>query len=181
MLAAVYYTGASGEEWHFIPFSKDYTGWQFASGIVVPRQDKPVYMIKVYLIYKNNSGMAYFDNISVTNEPCSSYTYDDKGNPVSAKEGGAKTSCEYQSGTSILTKYTASTGVVTSFTYAPATHNLNTVTSAEVTSTNGYNSAGLVTQTVSSGNGESQKTSSSYDAYGQRTAATDVNGTVTQY
>ena len=35
MLAAVYYTGASGEEWHFIPFSKDYTGWQFASGIVV--------------------------------------------------------------------------------------------------------------------------------------------------
>ena len=38
-----------------------------------------------------------------------------------------------------------------------------------------------MTQTVSSGNGESQKTSSSYDAYGQRTAATDVNGTVTQY
>ena len=181
MLAAVYYTGASGEEWHFIPFSKDYTGWQFASGIVVPRQDKPVYMIKVYLIYKNNSGMAYFDNISVTKEPCSSYTYDDKGNPVSAKEGGAKTSCEYQSGTSILTKYTASTGVVTSFTYAPTTHNVNTVTSAGVTSTNSYNSAGLVTQTVSSGNGESQKTSSSYDAYGQRTAATDVNGTVTKY
>ena len=181
MLAAVYYTGASGEEWHFIPFSKDYTGWQFASGIVVPRQDKPVYMIKVYLIYKNNSGMAYFDNISVTKEPCSSYTYDDKGNPVSAKEGGAKTSCEYQSGTSILTKYTASTGVVTSFTYAPATHNLNTATSAGVTSTNSYNSAGLVTQTVSSGNGERQKTSSSYDAYGQRTAATDVNGTVTKY
>ena len=125
--------------------------------------------------------MAYFDNISVTKEPCSSYTYDDKGNPVSAKEGGAKTSCEYQSGTSILTKYTASTGVVTSFTYAPTTHNLNTVTSAGVTSTNSYNSAGLVTQTVSSGNGERQKTSSSYDAYGQRTAATDVNGTVTKY
>ena len=38
-----------------------------------------------------------------------------------------------------------------------------------------------MTQTVSSGNGESQKTSSSYDAYGQRTAATDVNGTVTKY
>mgnify|MGYP004674923359 FL=1 len=182
MLAAVYYTGASGEEWHFIPFSKDYTDWQYASGIVIPKQsDKSVVTIKLYLMYSQNANTAYFDNISVTKEPCSSYTYDDKGNPVSAKEGGAKTSCEYQSGTSILTKYTASTGVVTSFTYAPTTHNVNTVTSAGVTSTNSYNSAGLVTQTVSSGNGESQKTSSSYDAYGQRTAATDVNGTVTKY
>ena len=182
IIAAVYYEGASGEEWHFVPFNKDYTDWQYASGIVIPKQsDKTVVTIKLYLMYSQNANTAYFDNISLTKEPCSSYTYDDKGNPVSAKEGGAKTSCEYQSGTSILTKYTASTGVVTSFTYAPATHNLNTVTSAGVTSTNSYNSAGLVTQTVSSGNGESQKTSSSYDAYGQRTAATDVNGTVTQY
>ena len=181
MLAAVYYTGVSGEEWHFIPFSKDYTDWQFASGIVVPKQDKPVKMIKVYLIYKNNGGTAYFDNISLTKEPCSSYTYDDKGNPVSAKEGGAKTSCEYQSGTSILTKYTASTGVTSSFTYAPTTHNLNTVTSAGVTTTNTYNSAGLLTQSVSTGGVQKQKTSAAYDSYGQKTSSTDVNNTTTSY
>ena len=181
MLAAVYYTGVSGEEWHFIPFSKDYTDWQFASGIVVPKQDKPVKMIKVYLIYKNNGGTAYFDNISLTKEPCSSYTYDDKGNPVSAKEGGAKTNCEYQSGTSILTKYTASTGVTSSFTYAPTTHNLNTVTSAGVTTTNTYNSAGLLTQSVSTGGGQKQKTSAAYDSYGQKTSSTDVNNTTTSY
>ena len=181
MLAAVYYTGVSGEEWHFIPFSKDYTDWQFASGIVVPKQDKPVKMIKVYLIYKNNGGTAYFDNISLTKEPCSSYTYDDKGNPVSAKEGGAKTNCEYQSGTSILTKYTASTGVTSSFTYAPTTHNLNTVTSAGVTTTNTHNSAGLVTQSVSTGGGQKQKTSATYDSYGQKTSSTDVNNTTTSY
>ena len=181
MLAAVYYTGVSGEEWHFIPFSKDYTDWQFASGIVVPKQDKPVYMIKVYLIYKNNGGTAYFDNISLTKEPCSSYTYDDKGNPVSAKEGGAKTNCEYQSGTSILTKYTASTGVTSSFTYAPTTHNLNTVTSAGVTTTNTHNSAGLLTQSVSTGGGQKQKTSATYDSYGQKTSSTDVNNTTTSY
>ena len=181
MLAAVYYTGVSGEEWHFIPFSKDYTDWQFASGIVVPKQDKPMKMIKVYLIYKNNGGTAYFDNISLTKEPCSSYTYDDKGNPVSAKEGGAKTNCEYQSGTSILTKYTASTGVTSSFTYAPTTHNLNTVTSAGVTTTNTHNSAGLVTQSVSTGGGQKQKTSATYDSYGQKTSSTDVNNTTTSY
>ena len=181
MLAAVYYTGVSGEEWHFIPFSKDYTDWQFASGIVVPKQDKPVKMMKVYLIYKNNGGTAYFDNISLTKEPCSSYTYDDKGNPVSAKEGGAKTNCEYQSGTSILTKYTASTGVTSSFTYAPTTHNLNTVTSAGVTTTNTHNSAGLLTQSVSTGGGQKQKTSATYDSYGQKTSSTDVNNTTTSY
>ena len=181
MLAAVYYTGVSGEEWHFIPFSKDYTDWQFASGIVVPKQDKPVKMMKVYLIYKNNGGTAYFDNISLTKEPCSSYTYDDKGNPLSAKEGGAKTNCEYQSGTSILTKYTASTGVTSSFTYAPTTHNLNTVTSAGVTTTNTYNSAGLLTQSVSTGGGQKQKTSATYDSYGQKTSSTDVNNTTTSY
>ncbi len=181
MLAAVYYTGVSGEEWHFIPFSKDYTDWQFASGIVVPKQDKPVKMMKVYLIYKNNGGTAYFDNISLTKEPCSSYTYDDKGNPVSAKEGGAKTNCEYQSGTSILTKYTASTGVTSSFTYAPTTHNLNTVTSAGVTTTNTHNLAGLLTQSVSTGGGQKQKTSATYDSYGQKTSSTDVNNTTTSY
>ncbi len=99
MLAAVYYTGVSGEEWHFIPFSKDYTDWQFASGIVVPKQDKPVKMIKVYLIYKNNGGTAYFDNISLTKEPCSSYTYDDKGQPRIDQGGRCKNELQYQSGT----------------------------------------------------------------------------------
>ena len=128
-----------------------------------------------------NGGTAYFDNISLTKEPCSSYTYDDKGNPVSAKEGGAKTNCEYQSGTSILTKYTASTGVTSSFTYAPTTHNLNTVTSAGVTTTNTHNSAGLLTQSVSTGGGQKQKTSATYDSYGQKTSSTDVNNTTTSY
>ena len=181
MIAAVYYTGVSGEEWHFIPFNKDYTDWQFASGIVVPKQDKPVYMIKVYLAYTCNAGEAYFDNISLTKEPCSSYSYDDKGNPVSAKEGGAKTNCEYESGTSILTKYTASTGVTSSFTYAPTTHNLKTVTSAGVTTSNTHSSAGLLTQSISTGDGQKQKTSATYDSYGHKTSSTDVNNTTTSY
>ena len=140
-----------------------------------------MYMIKVYLVYTCNAGTAYFDNISLTKEPCSSYTYDDKGNPVSAKEGGAKTNCEYLTGTSILSKYTASTGVSTSFSYEPTTHNLLTTTSAGVTSTNNYNSAGLLTESVSTGNGQSQKTSATYDNYGQKLTSTDTNGSVTSY
>ena len=186
LLAAISYVNADGtgtaySEWHYVPFNKDYTGWQYASGVVIPKQDKAVNAIQVYLIYCGNANTAYFDNISLTKEPCSSYTYDDKGNPVSAKEGGAKTNCEYQSGTSILTKYTASTGVTSSFTYAPTTHNLNTVTSAGVTTTNTHNSAGLLTQSVSTGGGQKQKTSATYDSYGQKTSSTDVNNTTTSY
>ena len=63
LLAAVVYTDQSGEEWHLVPFNKDYTDWQYASGIVVPKRDAPVKLIRVYLIYKNNANTAYFDNI----------------------------------------------------------------------------------------------------------------------
>ena len=42
-------------------------------------------------------------------------------------------------------------------------------------------SAGLVTQTVSTGDGQKQKTSATYDSYGQKTSSTDVNNTTTSY
>ncbi len=134
LLAAISYVNSDGtttgySEWHYVPFNKDYADWQYASGVIIPKQEKAVNGIQVYAFYTSNANTAYFDNISLVREPCSSYSYDDKGNPVSAKEGGAKTKCEYQSGTSILTKYTASTGVVTNFTYESGTHNLKTTTS----------------------------------------------------
>ena len=42
-------------------------------------------------------------------------------------------------------------------------------------------SAGLVTQSVSTGGGQKQKTSATYDSYGQKTSSTDVNNTTTSY
>ena len=184
MIAAVYYAGESGEEWHLIPFNKDYTQWQYASGIVIPRQsEKTVETIKLYLIYSQNGNTAYFDNLSIVAEPCSSYSYDDKGNPVSAKEGGAKTSCEYESGTSILKKYTASTGVVTSFSYESTTHNLTGVSGAGVRTTNVYNEAGLLTSsyTLSDDMHGAYESSATYNAYGEKTSETDGNYVTTQY
>ena len=167
-------------EWHYVPFNKDYADWQYASGVIIPKQEKAVNGIQVYAFYTSNANTAYFDNISLVREPCSSYSYDDKGNPVSAKEGGAKTKCEYQSGTSILTKYTASTGVVTNFTYESGTHNLKTTTSAGITSANTYNDMGLVTSTKSTGKEYwYQETTSVYDGYGNKTSSTDVNGITT--
>ncbi len=181
MLAAVYYEGQSGEEWHYIPFNKEYSGWQYASGIVIPKKDSDVRMIKLYLIYSLNGNSAYFDNVSIVKEPCSSYSYDDKGNPVSAKEGGAKTSCEYESGTSILKKYTSATGVTTSFTYESGTHNLTSASTGGVTSTNTYNAAGLVTKTETRGTDGKQVSSARYNGYGQKTSVTDENNVTTQY
>ena len=40
-------------------------------------------------------------------------------------------------------------------------------------------SAGLLTQSVSTGGGQKQKTSATYDSYGQKTSSTDVNNTTT--
>ena len=42
-------------------------------------------------------------------------------------------------------------------------------------------SAGLLTQSVSTGGGQKQKTSAAYDSYGQKTSSTDVNNTTTSY
>lgn len=186
LLAAISYVNTDGSttsysEWHYVPFNKDYTDWQYASGIIIPKQEKPVNAIQVYAFYTGNANTAYFDNISLVREPCSSYSYDDKGNPVSAKEGGAKTNCEYQSGTSILTKYTASTGVVTNFTYESGTHNLLTATSAGVKSENTYNDMGLVTRTVTHDSEWrlAQQSSAVYDGYGNKTSSTDVNNITT--
>ena len=184
IIAAVYYEGSTGEEWHFVPFNKDYTDWQYASGIVIPKQsDKTVVTIKLYLMYSQNANTAYFDNISLVKEPCSSYTYDDKGNAVSAKEGGAKTNCEYESGTSILKKYTAANGVTTTFTHEAGTHNLSNIKTAGMSTSNYYNSAGQVTSTVTfSGDWNSaQESSSTYNKFGEKETYTDENYVTTQY
>ncbi len=42
-------------------------------------------------------------------------------------------------------------------------------------------SAGLLTQSISMGGGQKQKTSAAYDSYGQKTSSTDVNNTTTSY
>ena len=184
IIAAVYYEGSTGEEWHFVPFNKDYTDWQYASGIVIPKQsDKTVVTIKLYLMYSQNANTAYFDNISLVKEPCSSYTYDDKGNAVSAKEGGAKTNCEYESDSSILKKYTAATGVTTTFTHEAGTHNLSNIKTAGMSTSNYYNSAGQVTSTVTfSGDWNSaQESSSTYNKFGEKETYTDENYVTTKY
>ena len=180
MIAAVKYVGESGEEWHLVPFNGDYNDWQYASGTVIPKKETAVEYIRVYLLYTSNGNTAYFDNIRLVQEPCASYSYDDRGNAVSATEGGAKSSCEYQSGTGLLTKYTAATGVEYSFTYEAGTHNVLTAQSAGVTSSNSYNAMGLATQTRTQGvNGWYQTTSSTYDTYGYLKTTTNTNGITT--
>lgn len=50
-------------EWHYVPFNKDYTDWQYASGVIIPKQEKAVNGIQVYAFYTSNANTAYFDNI----------------------------------------------------------------------------------------------------------------------
>ncbi len=82
--------------WKWIFFNDDYTGWQFLSGVIQAPVDYT--SISVYGIYYHIANEVYFDGFQVNKEPVSTYSYDDKGNIISAKDtNNAQTSFTYNS------------------------------------------------------------------------------------
>jgi RHS repeat-associated protein len=82
--------------WKWLYFNDDYTGWQYLSGIIQAPVDYT--SIRVYGIYYQNANEVYFDGFQVNKEPVSTYSYDDKGNIISAKDtNNAQTSFTYNS------------------------------------------------------------------------------------
>ena len=73
-------------------FNDDFTDWQYASGVIIPKQrGLMIKDITVYCAYDYNANDAYFTNISLVLEPAETYSYDSKGNPIAATDGSAKT------------------------------------------------------------------------------------------
>lgn len=92
LIAKCHYTHDNDEytytDYHFMPFNDDYDGWQFASCVIVPesyyQQEQMVLeYIDVYVVYDNNFNIMYVDNLSLRQEPCTTYTYNALGNIVS--------------------------------------------------------------------------------------------------
>lgn len=74
--------------------------------------------IHIYCAYDYNSGTAWFDNISLRQEPVQTYAYNAKGNVSSVTQSDIATEKgEYASNGVDLTSYTAITGVKYSYTY----------------------------------------------------------------
>ena len=82
--------------WKWIYFNDDYSGWQYLSGVIQAPIDYT--SIRIYGIYYQNANEVYFDGFQVNKEPVSTYSYDSKGNIISAKDtNNAQTSFTYNS------------------------------------------------------------------------------------
>ena len=182
LIAVIKYTDGTTEN-HYVSFNDDFTDWQFASGIVVPKQStKTIDTITVHCAYNYNANRAYFTNISLIREPVQTYSYDEKGNPVAATDGNAKTAYEYFSGTSKLKSYTTPSGTKHTLEYSG--NNLSRDTLAGVSQNYSYSSAGNLTQNITR-KGYTGDYIASYNKYTNneqfKTVSQDVNGIETNY
>ena len=119
LIAEIIYTDTSTAETQSVPFEWSSTDWQCSVGTIVPkRSGKTVKNIHIYCAYDYNSGTAWFDNISLRQEPVQTYAYNAKGNVSSVTQSDIATEKgEYASNGVDLTSYTAITGVKYSYTY----------------------------------------------------------------
>ena len=98
-------------EKQYVSFNCDFTDWQYASGVIIPKQrGLMIKDITVYCAYDYNANYAYFTNISLVLEPAETYSYDSKGNPIAATDGNAKTASEFFADSQRLKSYTTPGG-----------------------------------------------------------------------
>jgi hypothetical protein len=94
-------------EKQYVSFNDDFTDWQYASGVIIPKQrGLMIKDITIYCAYDYNANYAYFTNISLVLE----HSYDSKGNPIAATDGSAKTASEFFADSQRLKGYTTPGG-----------------------------------------------------------------------
>ncbi|MDD6238109.1 MAG: hypothetical protein PUA87_01545, partial [Oscillospiraceae bacterium] len=109
------------KEYFYMPFNDDYPLWQYASCVIAPKkanQSKTLSTITVILAYDGNldgsTAMgAAFDNISLRQEPCSTYTYDSKGNLTAVNAAGSGSDFSYSAGNKLTEAKTKANGTYT--------------------------------------------------------------------
>lgn len=98
-------------EKQYVSFNDDFTDWQYASGVIIPKQrGLMIKDITVYCAYDYNANDAHFSNISLVQELAETYSYDSKGNPIAATDGSAKTASEFFADSQRLKSYTTPSG-----------------------------------------------------------------------
>lgn len=183
MIVEIKYTGSSTPEYQYVAFDSRYDGWQYASGFIVPKQaGKTVDTITVYLAYDYNINTAWFDQITLTEEPAQTYTYDDDGK-LKVVTYSSQSDENYTYNGPDLTKF-VSTGLG-SFDYTyDSSHNMTKATNDGVNLTAQYDAAGNNTQTkLQKGtSGIYLQDSTTYTADGNHVATTnDVNNITTSF
>lgn len=184
LIAEIFYTDTSTAETQSVPFEWSGQDWQCAVGTIVPkRSGKTVRKIIIYCAYDYNSGTAWFDNISLRQEPVQTYTYNEKGNLSAATQTDTRTeSYGYNTSGVDLTSYTAMSGIKHTYTYN-SQHDVKTESGGGLTNEYTYDSSGNITQShLSASNTKALISKGTLTADRNHTASTtDVNGTMTSY
>ena len=175
--AELYYTDGTYDE-YFLPFSAEIDNeWQFASMVLVPKQQKTVTKILVLCCYFQNTGTALFDNISLLREPAQTMKYNDNGYLMSVVSPGTGSDASTYSGGNLIETVTPGNGTFT-FSY-DAYHNLTQASNGSITQKNTYDTMGNAKNTVLSGTGttETITTSATYTTDGNHMSVyTDMLG-----
>ena len=183
LIAEIRYANGTTEK-QYVSFNDDFTGWQYASGVIIPKQrGLMIKDITVYCAYDYNANDVYFTNISLVLEPAETYSYDSKGNPIAATDGNAKTASEFFADSQRLKSYTTPGGAKHTLGY-DASNNLQEDTLAGLTNYTYHNTSGSATtsMTCKGYSGDYLKSQNIYDNTGRfRAASEDANGVRTQY
>ena len=107
---------------HPTVFNPDVTSWQYSSGIFTLSDNtstvKTPVSITVYFGYRKQANACYVDDISLIKEPAPTYTYDSKGNLVSAIENAQKTSALNYDDNNNLSSFTDERAAQYTYTYS---------------------------------------------------------------
>lgn len=183
MIAEIKYTGSSTPEYQYVAFDSRYDGWQYASGFIVPKQaGKTVDTITVYLAYDYNINTAWFDQITLTEEPAQTYTYDDDGK-LKVATSSSQSDENYTYNGPDLTKFVSSGLGSFDFTY-DSSHNMTKATNDGTNLTAQYDGAGNITQTkLQKGtSGIYLQSSATYSSDGSHVSTeNDINNITTTY
>ena len=147
------------------------------------RSGKTVKNIHIYCAYDYNSGTAWFDNISLRQEPVQTYAYNAKGNVSSVTQSDIATEKgEYASNGVDLTSYTAITGVKYSYTYN-GKHDIAKEEGGGLTTTYTHDTSGNTTgsQMTGSGTDYTLLQSTMTPDRNHTASVTDTNGSQTSY
>lgn len=183
LIAEIRYANGTTEK-QYVSFNDDFTDWQYASGVIIPKQrGLMIKDITIYCAYDYNANDAYFTNISLVLEPAETYSYDSKGNPIAATDGNAKTASEFFADSQRLKSYTTPSGAKHTLGY-DANNNLQSDELAGLTNYTYHNTSGSATTSMTRKgySGDYLKSQNIYDNTGRfRAASEDANGVTTEY
>ncbi len=184
--AAVIYTNGS-VKWTYLKVNPYVSGWQFLQGVISTDDenastDLTYRAIHLYLLHEDQLNPIFYDGIQLTRDLAYSYTYDSKGNLVSAATAAEKSQFTYD-GNSNLTQISHPDGTYFTYNY-DSKHNLTSASNSQgVTYSYNYDSYGnpISTQTQAQGSsGDRMTASAAYTSDGRNLATlTDGRGNTT--